>query len=34
MFPEEIEFVDNLLRTPRGKIDYRALEAVNNSEKE
>ncbi len=26
MIPEEIEFVDDLPRTPRGKIDYRALE--------
>ena len=27
MVPEEIEFVDNLPRTSRGKIDYRALES-------
>ena len=26
MVPEEIEFRDSLPRTPRGKIDYRALE--------
>ena len=26
MVPEEIEFVEDLPRTPRGKIDYRALE--------
>ena len=26
MIPEEIVFVDNLPRTSRGKIDYRALE--------
>ena len=26
MVPEEIEFVDDLPRTPRGKIDYRSLE--------
>ncbi len=26
MVPEEIEFVDDMPRTPRGKIDYRALE--------
>ena len=26
MIPEEIEFVDDLPRTPRGKIDYRSLE--------
>lgn len=26
MVPEELEFVDDLPRTPRGKVDYRALE--------
>ena len=26
MIPDEIEFVDDMPRTPRGKIDYRALE--------
>ncbi len=26
MIPDEIEFRDELPRTPRGKIDYRALE--------
>ncbi len=26
MIPEEIEFVDDLPRTSRGKVDYRALE--------
>ena len=26
MIPEDIEFVDDLPRTTRGKIDYRALE--------
>ena len=30
MVPEEISFVDNLPRTQRGKIDYRALEEQEN----
>lgn len=27
MIPTEIQFVNDMPRTPRGKIDYRALEA-------
>ena len=30
MIPDEIEFLDDLPRTARGKIDYRALENLNN----
>lgn len=31
MIPEEIEFIDELPRTERGKIDYRALEEMANA---
>ncbi|MBR0414386.1 MAG: acyl--CoA ligase [Clostridia bacterium] len=30
MVPDEIEYLPELPRTPRGKIDYRALEQLNN----
>lgn len=30
MVPEDIQFMDDLPRTPWGKIDYRALEELGN----
>ena len=29
MVPDEIEFIDNMPRTPRGKVDYRTLEELS-----